>query len=247
MMNIKVAASFSKDKVQEIIDSFGQAGKTYWEKRNTIKVFEVDGDKWNVKSFQIPHLVNRFAYKYVRKSKARRSFEHAEILLKKRVLTPEPIAYVEYSDPLGLKNSYYVSKNLSYDFAFSDLFEEQFPDRINILNQFTEFTFKLHENDIHHFDHSKGNTIICRKGKGLYDFYLIDLNRMKFEKMNYQARIDNFNRLSLTTEMMEIIGKKYASLMHLEEKQVVEDIKLSCQKFKEFYLRKARWKKRIRL
>ena len=59
MMNIKVAASFSKDKVQEIIDSFGQAGKTYWEKRNTIKVFEVDGDKWNVKSFQIPHLVNR--------------------------------------------------------------------------------------------------------------------------------------------------------------------------------------------
>ncbi len=246
MMNIKVNASYSRDKVQEIINSFGHSGKIFWEKRNTIKVFEVDGDKWNVKSFKIPHLINRVAYKYIRKSKARRSYEHAEILITKRILTPRPIAYVEYSNPIGLTSSYYVSKNLTYDFAFSDLFDENFPDRISILNQFTDFTFQLHENDIHHFDHSKGNTLICKKSSGQYDFYLIDLNRMKFEKMNYKMRIDNFNRLSLTPEMMEIIGKKYASLMHLEEKQVIEDIKLSCDKFKEFYRRKARWKKRIK-
>ena len=60
MMNIKVAASYSEDKVREIIDAFGHSGKTYWKKRNTIKVFEVGDEKWNVKSFQVPHLINRF-------------------------------------------------------------------------------------------------------------------------------------------------------------------------------------------
>ncbi len=247
MMNIKVAAPYSEHKVLEIIDAFGHSGKTYWKKRNTIKVFEEGNDKWNVKSFQVPHLINRFAYKYVRKSKARRSFEHAEILLKKGILTPKPIGYVEYSEAIGLTNSFYISQNLSYDFDFGDVIEKKFPDRENILNQFTEFTYQLHENDVHHFDHSKGNTLMCKTGEGQYDFYLIDLNRMKFEEMTYEKRIDNFNRLSLTADMIEIVGKKYASLIGHDETKVIDDIKKSCEKFKEFARRKGRWKKRIGL
>ncbi len=246
-MNLKVAASYSEDKVKEIINAFGHSGKTYWKKRNTIKVFEVGDEKWNVKSFQVPHLINRFAYKYVRKSKARRSFEHAEILLEKGILTPKPIGYLEYSKPIGLTNSFYITQNLSYDFDFGDVIDKEFSDRENILNQFTEFTYQLHENDIHHFDHSMGNTLMCQTSKGQYDFYLIDLNRMRFEEMTYEKRIDNFNRLSLTPDMVEIIGKKYASLIGRDENKVIDDISQSCEKFKEFALRKRRWKKRIGL
>jgi len=247
MMNIKVAASYSEDKVREIIDAFGHSGKTYWKKRNTIKVFEVGDEKWNVKSFQVPHLINRFAYKYIRKSKARRSFEHAQTLLKKGILTPQPIGYVEYSKPIGLTNSYYISQNLSYDFNFENVIDTEFPDRVNVLNQFTEFTYQLHENNIHHFDHSKGNTLMCEAGKGHYDFYLIDLNRMKFEEMSYEKRVDNFNRLSLTDDMIDIIGKKYASLLGKEESKVIHDIRQSCHKFKEFTIRKARLKRQVGL
>jgi len=246
-MNIKVAASYSEDKVLDIIEAFGHSGKTYWKKRNTIKVFEVGDKKWNVKSFQVPHLVNRFAYKYIRKSKARRSFEHAEILLKKRILTPKPIGYIEFSEPIGLTNSFYVSQNLSYDFDFGEVIDKEFPDRENILNQFTEFTYQIHENNIHHFDHSKGNTLMCRTSEGQYDFYLIDLNRMRFEEMTYEKRIDNFNRLSLSPDMIQIVGKKYASLIGQDEHKVIDDIKKSCEKFKEFANRKGRWKKRIGL
>ena len=247
MMNIKVAASYSEDKVLEIIEAFGHSGKTYWKKRNTIKVFEIGDKKWNVKSFQVPHLVNRFAYKYVRKSKARRSFEHAEILLNKGILTPKPIGYIEYSKLVGLTNSFYISENLSYDFDFGEVIDKEFPDRENILNQFTEFTYQIHENNIHHFDHSKGNTLMCRTSEGQYDFYLIDLNRMRFEEMTYEKRIDNFNRLSLSPDMIQIVGKKYASLIGQDEHQVIDDIKKSCEKFKEFAHRKGRWKKRIGL
>ncbi|MCA0931561.1 lipopolysaccharide kinase InaA family protein [Lutimonas saemankumensis] len=245
MMNIQTSSSIDQDKVLEIVASFSHSGKTYWEKRNTIKVFDTEFGKWNVKSFQVPHLINRFAYKYVRKSKARRSFEHAEILLSKGILTPRPIAYVEFSNPVGLTNSFYVSENLEYDFNFEKVIDPHFPDRDNILRQFTRFTFQLHENKIHHFDHSKGNTLMCVKEYGLYDFYLIDLNRMRFEEMSYEMRIDNFNRLSLTEDMIPIIGKEYASLIGKDADKVTEDIRKSCQKFHDFTLRKSRWKKRI--
>lgn len=246
-MNIKVATPFNKDKVLEIIDDFGHSGKTFWKKRNTIKIFEVDHDMWNVKSFQVPHLVNRFAYKYVRKSKARRSFEHAQVLLKKGILTPNPIGYVEYSEAIGLTNSFYISQNLSYDYDFGVVLDSGFSDKENLLNQFTDFTFQLHENDIHHFDHSKGNTLICETAEGQYDFYLIDLNRMRFEEMTYEKRIDNFNRLSLTPDMIKIVGRKYAALINQDENKVIKDIENSCEKFKEFALRKRRWKNRIGL
>ncbi|MCP4883513.1 MAG: hypothetical protein GY908_06960 [Flavobacteriales bacterium] len=245
MMNIKVANSDKKDKVLEIVNSFGHTGETFWKKRNTIKIFDLGDEKWNVKSFQVPHLINRFAYKYVRKSKARRSFEHAEILLDKGIKTPKPIAYIENSTLVGLTNSFYISENLTYDFDFGALLNADFPDRENILKQFTEFTYQLHENDIHHFDHSKGNTLMCRNSDHQYDFYLIDLNRMKFEEMTYEKRMDNFNRLSLTDDMIEIVGKKYASLIGQDAQKVIADIKKSCDKFDEFKLRKGRWKKRV--
>ncbi len=245
MINTKVDDSNIEDKVNGIIKSFNSSGKTFWKKRNTIKVFDVGDEQWNVKSFQVPHLVNRFAYKYVRKSKARRSFEYGKEILQKGMLTPRPIGYVEYSDLLGLTNSFYVSENLNYDLNFENLFDKNYPDRINILEQFTEFTYQLHEREIHHFDHSKGNTLICKRKDGNYDFYLIDLNRMKFEKMDYQQRIDNFNRLGLRPDMIEIIGKKYAAIIGQDESKVIADIKASCLKFKEFYVRKAQWKKRL--
>ncbi len=245
MINTKVDDSNIEDKVNGIIKSFNSSGKTFWKKRNTIKVFDVGHEQWNVKSFQVPHLVNRFAYKYVRKSKARRSFEYGKEILQKGMLTPRPIGYVEYSDLLGLTNSFYVSENLNYDLNFENLFDKNYPDRINILEQFTEFTYQLHEREIHHFDHSKGNTLICKRKDGNYDFYLIDLNRMKFEKMDYQQRIDNFNRLGLRPDMIEIIGKKYAAIIGQDESKVIADIKASCLKFKEFYVRKAQWKKRL--
>ena len=245
MINIHVNDEKDEHKVKEIIQSFNEAGKTYWKKRNTIKVFDLDDRQWNVKSFKVPHLINRFAYKYVRGSKSKRSFEHGKKILSKGILTPKPIGYVEYSNIVGLKESFFVSENLNYDLKFENLYAEDFPDRIKILEEFAVFTHQLHENEIHHFDHSKGNTLICKKPDGSYDFYLVDLNRMKFEKMDYQQRIDNFNRLSLTPFMTEIIGSKYASITGLEKAKVINDITASCIKFHEFKKRKKRWKQKI--
>jgi RIO-like serine/threonine protein kinase len=247
MMHLVVRSGDNRDKINQLIDSFDTSGESIWKKRNTIKIFEMGDRELCIKSFKIPHLINRFAYRYVRKSKARRSFEHAEILLSRGIPTPEPIAYKEEFDLLGLKKSHYISENLKYDFDFNALYDENLPDRDDILEQFTEFTFRLHERGIHHLDHSRGNTLIVKKGDGHCDFYLIDLNRMQFEEMDYRKRIDNFSRLGLKPDMIAVISRKYAELIGEEEQKVLNDITESCQAFDQKRAKKKGLKRKLGL
>ena len=113
----------------------------------------------------------------------------------------------------GLKRSFYVSKHIDYDFDFRALIHNpRFPDRENILKQFTEFTFKLHDNNINFLDHSPGNTLINKVSDGNYNFYLIDLNRMQFKTMDFDKRMHNFRRLWLSKAMIKIMAARYAVL-----------------------------------
>jgi hypothetical protein len=88
----------------------------------------------------------------------------------------------------------------------------KFPNREEILKQFTAFCFQLHENNINFLDHSPGNTLIQDRGDGTYDFYLIDLNRMRFEKLNLDKRMYNLRRLWLSKTMINILSAEYAKL-----------------------------------
>lgn len=60
--------------------SFDRSGETLHEGRNTIKAFEADGNKLAVKRFQRPDPLRAVIYTFFRRSKARRSYEHAERL-----------------------------------------------------------------------------------------------------------------------------------------------------------------------
>ena len=180
--------------------------------RNSIKSFELDGLKLNVKSFKTPNTFNAFVYKYVRPSKAKRSFEYASRLIDCGISTPFPIAYVEESSTFGLGRSFYICEHIDTDFEFRELIHKPwFENRNEILEKFTEFTFKLHENNINFLDHSPGNTLIV-KTENDYQFYLIDLNRMRFETMNFDKRMHNFRRLWLSKAMIKVMSNKYAEL-----------------------------------
>jgi hypothetical protein len=202
-----------KPQLEGIINDFETSGEAVTNgQRNVIKSFKIDDLKLNVKSFKQPNAINSFIYKYVRPSKAKRSFEYANTLIECGVLTPFPIAYVENSSFLGLKSSYYISEHIDYDFEFRELIHKpQFPEREEILNQFAAFTFNLHENNINFLDHSPGNTLIVKSETG-YKFYLIDLNRMRFETMTFDKRMHNFRRLWLSKTMIRIISEAYATL-----------------------------------
>jgi hypothetical protein len=200
--------------LQAIIADFETSGKSVTiGQRNVIKQFEVLGEAINVKSFKKPNVFNSLVYKYIRKSKAKRSFEYANKLIDCDILTPFPIAFIENTNAFGLTTSYYISKHVNYDFDFRELIHKPlFLNRKAILHQFTAFTFKLHENQINFLDHSPGNTLIVEKPDKQYDFYLIDLNRMRFETMDFNKRMHNFRRLWLSKTMVKIMSETYSEL-----------------------------------
>jgi hypothetical protein len=213
--------------------------------RNTIKSFDFNGEKVNVKFFKKPTFVKAIVYSFFRSSKAKRSFEYANYLLQHFIKTPFPIAYYEERNAFGLlKDSFYVSQHIDYNFTIRELIHDPlFPNRKIILEQFTEFTFLLHEAKVNFLDHSPGNTLVVDNGNLNYDFYLIDLNRMKFEEMSLQKRMDNFKKMWLSKQMIQIVAKKYAELYNKDE-QLLHSILLEKSTQFKRKIAKKKWLKR---
>lgn len=199
-------------EIGDAIKNFAQSGVEMARDRNTIKVFELDSMSVAIKQFKRPNWINRFVYNGLRPGKAARSYRYAQRLLQLGILTPEPIAYFENRRTGGLQDSYYISKKVNCDLTFRALIHEpNYPDRAEMLRQFAAFTYELHEKAVHFLDHSPGNTLIVKEAIN-YAFYLVDLNRMRFEKMSWTARMQNFAKLALTPDMIEVIGATYADL-----------------------------------
>lgn len=208
-----------KDELLSCIKNFETSGKNVTEgERNVIKKFTVEVLEINIKKFKNPNVFNKYIYQYMRKSKAKRSFEYADRLTNLQIKTPFPIAYFERFEG-GLTESYYISEHVDYDFDFRYLIHNPtFKNREEVLRQFANFTFHLHQNGINFLDHSPGNTLILEKSRdgksesNKYEFYLIDLNRMRFEPMDFEKRMHNFRRLWLSKTMIKVLSKEYAQL-----------------------------------
>lgn len=221
---ISEKCKFLQKDIEEILLNFNSIGKSFFagkkHRRNHIKIVEKDGGKYNIKSFKRPNFINRYVYVYFRESKAERSFKFAEKLINKGIGTPKPIAYAEETRKGALTKSFYISEHLDYDLTFRDL-DVNVPGHIDILRAFTRFTFKLHENNIEFLDHSPGNTLI-QLHDGDYQFYLVDLNRMNFKPLDFTQRMKNFERLTSSKEMVEIMAEEYAALIDKSEAEVFQ-------------------------
>jgi hypothetical protein len=205
------------------------------------------GETINIKSFKIPNFINKIVYRYFRKTKARRSFEYATYLMENGIGTPQPIAYFENFDFIGLKDSYYVSEHLDCDLTFRELVQiPEFPENEFILRQFTQFCYQLHQKGIEFKDHSPGNTLIKKNEQGLYDFYLVDLNRMNFhEKMSFELRMKNLCRLTPKQEMIAVMSNEYAKVSGESEKLIFETLWKYTSEFQCRFFRKKRLKKKF--
>lgn len=240
--------TIAANQILKNITHFKDTGILFGDgKRNKIKLFELNDRTINIKSFKAPNLINKIVYNYFRKSKARRSFEFATILLEKGIGTPQPIAYFENYDFVGLNDSYYISEHLQCDLTFRELVEiPDYLDHSNILRQFIRFSFELHEKGIEFLDHSPGNTLIKNLYNGNYAFYLVDLNRMEFHsEMSFESRMKNLSRLTPKREMVLIMSEEYAKLYSKPFDEVFEKMWGYTKEFQEKYHRKRRLKKKL--
>ena len=245
----KIHSNFSNNQIDTLVNNFQFSGILFGDgQRNKIKIFELEGKIINIKSFKIPHLINKIAYKYFRKSKARRSFEYATTLLEKGIGTPQPIAYFENYDFIGLKDSYYVCEHLQCDLTYRELVEiPDYPDHENILRQFTQFSYELHQKGIEFLDHSPGNTLIKKNAGGNYDFFLVDLNRMNFhDSLDFNSRMKNLSHLTPKKEMVSIMSNEYSKVSGISEKAIFETLWKHTAEFQKQFYRKKRLKKQLK-
>ncbi|MGR7813575.1 lipopolysaccharide kinase InaA family protein [Lacinutrix undariae] len=235
-------------KVSDFISNFATSGEQFGKAaRNTIKLFDLNGKKVNVKAFKIPNIFNQIAYKFFRKSKAERSFAYASKLKELGIGTPNPIAYFESTTLFLFKKSYYVSEHLECDLTYRELINDfNYPDYDNILRAFTRFTYKLHENGIQFLDHSPGNTLIKKKGDS-YEFFLVDLNRMNFGTLDFETRMQNFARLSKYKPMVEVMSDEYAKCIGKDYDTVFTAMWKGVVDFRTKYERKKELKKKLKL
>ena len=241
--------NLSDKQIYFLITQFETSGTLFGNgDRNTIKLFDLNGQSINIKSFKIPNLINKIAYRYFRKSKARRSFEYATNLLEKGIGTPQPIAYLENYNWFGLTSSFYVSEHLVTELTFRELVEiPEFPENEIILRQFTQFCFDLHEKGIEFLDHSPGNTLIKKVGDQKYTFYLVDLNRMNFHTtMDFDMRMKNLSRLTPKKEMIAIMSEEYAKFYPQSKEIVFEKMWFFTQDFQQKFAKKQRLKKKLK-
>lgn len=201
----------SESMLNNFITNFDSSGNQFGvAARNTIKLFDLNGQKINIKAFRVPILINQIIYKFFRKSKAQRSFDYAIKLKALGIKTPCQVAYYEFSTLGFFKKCFYVSEHLDCDLTFRELTKDlNYPEHEIIVRAFTRFTHYLHEKGVHFLDHSPGNTLIVKNKSG-YDFYLVDLNRMEFKEMDFETRINNFSKLTLDESIVRVMSDEYA-------------------------------------
>ena len=234
-------------KIDSFIETFEFSGKQFGKaSRNKIKLFELNNSLINIKAFKIPNIFNQIAYKFIRKSKAQRSFEYANKLIQLGIDTPRPIAYYEHTTPFLFKRSFYVSEYFECDLTYRELTRNlNYPDHEIILRAFTRFTYKLHELQINFLDHSPGNTLIKKIGDK-YLFYLVDLNRMEFKPLDFETRIKNFSRLTTDKSMTEVMSDEYAKCIGEDFEKIFNLMWYETEAFQEKFHRKKRLKKKLK-
>lgn len=200
------------DFVERLPEVFDSEGERIYKGRNEVKVFSVGGRRLVVKSFKKPHPVNRIAYTFFRASKARRSYYYSLELIARGFNAPAPAAFIEMFEAGLLKRSYYVS-----DFAEGVTLRNEFcfiydmtAEKRSVLLAFAAFTVRLHEAGVYHRDYSNGNIIYREDGQGGWRFEMVDVNRLRFFRVDWAMGCKSFHRLDFSIEMLETVAGEYA-------------------------------------
>ena len=188
---------------------FSNTGTTIQSHRNTIKKVEFDNRLFAIKSFKIPHFLQRIVYANLRKSKAQRSFENSLKLINAGVHSPKPIGYLIKKKNLQVFQSFYVCEFHKYDFNFVSVFQE-FNTNLKLIEDFLKTVILMHNNNIYHHDLTPGNILVNTSSSN--KFSIIDNNRMSFKNLNLKMRMESISKLTVDDSERKEIARMYSEL-----------------------------------
>ena len=218
-VKIKVNSEFGHMErfLKSLPTTFKFKGKTLKDDRNEIKVIEHDGIKLCIKSFKKVTPFNRYMYSWFRATKAKRSYKIARKLEKHGINTPQPVGYVEvYGNWNILKEAYYISLYLDFDFDMKDVLNRTIDCQEIILSSFArEMASIVHPAGAWHNDLSQGNVLVNRIGDNKWSFSFIDLNRLEFRRQILPVKgISNFKKLTNDPVALALMAEHYAKEAH---------------------------------
>jgi hypothetical protein len=193
---------------------FDSIGEIIQDHRNVIKKVATPQGTFVVKNFKGMYFFNRLAYSIFRKSKAERSYLYACLLRDKGILTPPPIAWIDCYRWGILTHSYFISMYYPYK-TISEIFKQLDPNdydaKKTLYNRVASFALTLHRLDIYHDDFSTGNILVI-ENPDHFSFALVDLNRVLFRKVTYRDGLQNFAKLGVPKEDLNMLIGEYAIL-----------------------------------
>lgn len=230
--------------IKQLPDDFEKAGTLIYDGRNQIRCYEQQGFSLAVKRYKIPLFVNRLDYTFLRPSKARRAYDYALKLEELGFDTPAPVGYIEIYENGLFKQGYFISLMVdATQIRFCGEVPE--PERSVLLREFAAYTARLHQKGVFHIDYSPGNILFHKEGAH-YRFYLIDLNRMKFDITDRSVLMRNFERITEDKEELRRIAEGYADVLHKDRESIVAEAYLCQKKFQEKQEKKRRLKRLIK-
>lgn len=184
-------------------------GTVIYKGRNELRKMEYDGKEYVVKAFHKPHLINRLVYGLFRPSKAKRSYEHAEMLLRIGVGTPQPIGYMNIRAGILFDKSYYISSLSACPYRYDDLFGTKADCAEAVCRAIGKMTARLHEHGYAHKDYGRANILFQKNGEDV-QLEVVDLNRMYIGPIDQKRGCKNFERLPATPDMHRWMAEEYA-------------------------------------
>ena len=245
-IHVNPASDRLRSFAEHLPELFENGGEVLHTGRNTIKAFDVwGGYRVAVKRFRRPNLFQAFVYTFFRRSKARRSYEHAVRLRALGIDSPEPIAWSEYRRHGLLSDSYYISRCSDYTPLSQTTGHFPSAGTVPVLEAFARFAGQLHEQGIEHRDFNHGNVLWRRDtATGAIRFQLIDINRMRFadRPLRPRACMVNLRRLSCPAVAFLFILDRYAEARGWN----IDDTLLQGTFFRLVFGRRKELRKRFR-
>lgn len=230
-----------KEFMLDLPRTFDNNGVVIHNSRNVIKKIDTGQGPFVVKNFKGMYFFNRLAYSLFRPSKAVRSYNYSAVLNQKGITTPPHVAWIDCYKLGFLTRSYFVSVYAPNETLEQVMRSSEEGTNPVLLRHLAAFILKLHHLGIYHEDLSLGNILVINKNDG-YDFALVDLNRIKFHKINYQKGLRNFGTLRMKDDDLRLVISEYARLSG-------EDAQSSIETFRRYEKRKTflrRLRRRIR-
>ena len=225
--------------IESIPERMLEEGTILYNKRNLIKELVTPDDLHiNVKRYHKPFIINGIVYSTgIRKPKGQRAYEYPMILAQKGINTPEAIAYIEDRKLGLLQYSYFISIQAQGYNTLYEIGNAKEGTYEALAEAVGSFTAEMHQKEVLHKDYSPGNILYKVEG-GIYQFTIVDINRMQFGSVDMHTGCENFARLWGPKRFIILTVESYARSRGFDIETCVQIALKARSKFWRTFLKK---------